>query len=142
MSPNPQYGSRIRRVTAPEALEPPPGLFSNCLVVGDQIHVSGQHAGTSDGAVGGASVLNQTREALKRVLALVRAAGGDAADVVKLTIYLTDMERKGEVGAARREFFREPFPCSTLVGISALAARDLMVEIEAVAVRGAGARGS
>jgi enamine deaminase RidA (YjgF/YER057c/UK114 family) len=140
MNPATQSRLAIRKVTAPAAPEPCPGLFSNCLVVGDTIHISGQHAGLNDGSVGDGSVLGQTREALRRVLALIRAAGGDAADVVKLTIYLTDMERRAEVSAARREVFKEPFPCSTLIGITALAAAGLLVEIDAIAVLGAGDR--
>ncbi len=130
----------IRVVTSAAVAEPPPGLFSNCLVVGDTIHVSGQHAGTPQGAVGGASVLAQSREALRRVLALIEAAGGTADDVVKLTVYLRDMSRRAEVSAARREVFAEPLPCSTLVGISALAEPDLLVEIDAIAVLSAGGR--
>jgi 2-iminobutanoate/2-iminopropanoate deaminase len=115
-------------------------LFSNCIVVDNTIHVSGQHAGTPRGAVGGASMLEQAREAFRRVLALIEAAGGTADDVVKVTIYVCDMSRRAEVSAARREVFAEPFPCSTLVGISALAEPDLLVEIEADAVIGAGGR--
>jgi 2-iminobutanoate/2-iminopropanoate deaminase len=132
--------SAIRMVTSPAVAEPPPGLFSNCLVVGDTIHISGQHAGTPQGAVGGGSMLEQSREAFRRVLALIAAAGGTADDVVKLNIYLCDMTRRAELSAARREFFAEPFPCSTLVGVSALAGPDLLVEIDALAVLGAGGR--
>ncbi|MBI1200875.1 MAG: RidA family protein [Rhodopseudomonas sp.] len=130
----------IRVVTAPQVPEPPPGLFSNCLVVGDTIHISGQHAGSAQGAVGGNSVLNQTREALRRVLSLINAAGGSARDVVKLTVYLCDMSRKADVSAARREVFVDPLPCSTLVGVNALVDPDLLVEIDAIAVIGAGDR--
>lgn len=130
----------MRRVMSPDVLEPQPGLFSNCLVVDNIVHISGQHAGTPQGAVGGASVLEQSREALKRVLSLVEAAGGSADDVVKLTVYLCDMERKADVSAARREFFAEPLPCSTLVGVNALADPDLLVEIDAVAVLDRGGR--
>ncbi|HEX3506712.1 MAG TPA: RidA family protein [Xanthobacteraceae bacterium] len=132
----------MRRVTSPAVPEPPPGLFSNCLVVGDTIHISGQHAGSPQGAVGGGSMLEQSREAFRRVLALIAAAGGTADDVAKLNIYLCDMTRRAELSAARREFFAEPFPCSTLVGVSALASPDLLVEIDAVAVLGAGGRRS
>jgi 2-iminobutanoate/2-iminopropanoate deaminase len=132
--------SALRLVTSPAVPEPPPGLFSNCIVVDNTIHVSGQHAGTPRGAVGGASMLEQAREAFRRVLALIEAAGGTADDVVKVTIYVCDMSRRAEVSAARREVFAEPFPCSTLVGISALAEPDLLVEIEADAVIGAGGR--
>jgi enamine deaminase RidA (YjgF/YER057c/UK114 family) len=132
----------IHKVTSPAVPEPPPGLFSNCLVVGDTIHISGQHAGSPQGAVGGGSMLEQSREAFRRVLALIAAAGGTADDVVKLNIYLCDMTRRAELSAARREFFAEPFPCSTLVGVSALASPDLLVEIDAVAVLGSGGRHS
>jgi len=127
----------IRQVTTPAVPEPPPGLFSNCLLAGDTIHISGQHAGSPQGPVGGTSVLEQTREALKRVLALIRAAGGDATSVVKLTVYLRDMSRKAEVSAARREVFAEPMPCSTLIGVNELVAPDLLVEVDAIAVIGA-----
>ncbi len=130
----------MRRVTSPDVPEPPPGLFSNCLVVDNVVHISGQHAGTPQGPVGGASVLEQSREALKRVLSLIEAAGGSADDIVKLTIYLCDMERKADVSTARREFFAEPLPCSTLVGVNALANPDLLVEIDAVAVLDRGGR--
>jgi 2-iminobutanoate/2-iminopropanoate deaminase len=132
----------IRMVKSPAVPEPPPGLFSNCLVVGDMIHISGQHAGAPQGAIGGGSMLEQSREAFRRVLALISAAGGTADDVVKLNVYLCDMTRRAEFSAARREFFAEPFPCSTLVGVSALAGSDLLVEIDALAIIGVGGRQS
>jgi len=91
----------------------------------------------AQGVVGGGSVLEQTREALRRVLALIEAAGGDAASVVKLTVYLRDMSRKADVSAARREVFAEPMPCSTLIGVNELVAPDLLVEVDAIAVIGA-----
>ncbi len=132
----------IRKIASPAVPEPPPGLFSNCLVAGDTIYISGQHAGSPQGPIGGASMLEQSREAFRRVLALIAAAGGSADDIVKLNVYLCDMSRRAELSAARREFFAEPFPCSTLVGVSALADADLLVEIDALAVIGAGGRRS
>ena len=132
-------GTLARRVTTPEVPEPPAGLFSNCLVVGDTVYISGQHSGLPGGGTAGdGTVLDQARHSLRKVIALVEAAGGSAADIVKLTVYLTDMERRAEVSTARREFFGDPFPCSTLVGITALVAPELKVEIDAVAVLSAG----
>jgi len=134
-------GATARRVVAVEVPEPSPGLFSNCLMVGDMVHVSGQHAGRPGGGLlGDGSVRDQTRQSLRKIVALVEAAGGRAADIVKLTVYLTQMDRKSEVSEARREFFREPLPCSTLIGVNALVAPGLAVEIDAVAVIGCGAR--
>jgi 2-iminobutanoate/2-iminopropanoate deaminase len=132
--------STIRAVISPEVSEPPAGLFSNCLLVGDTIHVSGQHAGGPDGPVGGGSMLHQSREALRRVLRLIEAAGGTADDVVKLTVYLCDMDRRADFSIARREVFAEPLPCSTLVGVSALVNADLLVEVDAIAMIGSGGR--
>jgi enamine deaminase RidA (YjgF/YER057c/UK114 family) len=57
--------------------------------------------------------------------------------VVKLTIYTTDISRRVEISAARREVLKAPFPCSTLVEVKALAAPGLMVEIDATALIGA-----
>jgi 2-iminobutanoate/2-iminopropanoate deaminase len=132
--------SAIRLISTPDVPEPPEGLFSNCLVVGDTIHISGQHAGSAQGAVGGDSVAGQTREALRRILALVEAAGGTGDDIIKLTVYLVDMNRRAEVSTVRREMFSEPMPCSTLVGINALVSPDLLIEIDATAVIGADRR--
>lgn len=130
----------IRQCLSTAVPEPPPGLFSNCFEVGGVVHISGQHAGTAVGAVGGDSMHAQAREALRRVVALVASAGGGAGDVVKLTVYVTDMARRAEVSAARREVFAAPLPCSTLIGVSALGAPDLLVEMDAIAVLGAGGR--
>jgi 2-iminobutanoate/2-iminopropanoate deaminase len=128
----------IRKVVTPAVPEPPPGLFSNCLVVGETVYVSGQHAGAPGGGLlGDGSMLDQTRQALTKIKAIVEAAGAAMADIVKLTVYVTDMSRRAEVSAARREFFSGDFPCSTLVGITSLAGPDLLVEVDAVAVIGA-----
>ena len=132
----------IRKVVADAAPEVPPGVFSNCLVVGDTVYLSGQHARAPDGGVlGDGSMGDQTRQAFNKVKALVEAAGGTMADVVKVTIYVTDMGKRAEVNAVRREFFAGDYPpCSTLVGVTALASPGLTVEVDAVAVIGASKR--
>ena len=133
----------VRQVTTAAVPEPPPGLFSNCLIVGNTVYLSGQHAGAPGGGLlGDGSPEDQARQALRKLVALVEAAGGAASDIVKLNVFLTDMAHRQAVSAARREFFSEPFPCSTLVGTSALVQPDLVVEIEAVAVIGAGRNGA
>lgn len=130
----------IRQCLSAAVPEPSPGLFSNCFEAGGVVYVSGQHAGTAEGVVGSGSMLEQAREALRRVVALVTSAGGGAGDIVRLTVYVTDMARKAEVSAARREVFAAPFPCSTLVGVATLGTPDLLVELDAIAVLGTGGR--
>ncbi|MDB5408002.1 MAG: RidA family protein [Rhodospirillales bacterium] len=124
----------IRRIVSPAVPEPAPGSFSNCLVVGDTVYLSGLHAGAE---AAGMTVAQQTAKVLGMIEALVNAAGATKQDIVKLTIYLTDVGTRAEVSQARREFFTGDFPCSTLVGIAALAAPGAAVEIDAVAIVGA-----
>jgi 2-iminobutanoate/2-iminopropanoate deaminase len=127
----------IRRIVSPAVPEPAPGLFSNCLVVGDTVYLSGLHAGAE---AAGMSVAQQTAKVLGMIETLVVAAGATKQDIVKLTIYLTDIGKRAEVSEARRAFFTGDFPCSTLVGIAALAAPGAAVEIDAVAIIGPSTR--
>lgn len=60
------------------------------------------------------------------------------ADVVKITIYLTDMKHRAEFGRARAEYFSGRMPCSTLVEVGALAQPGLVVEVDAMAILNAG----
>jgi 2-iminobutanoate/2-iminopropanoate deaminase len=127
--------SLLKRIHSREVAEPLPGTYSHCLVAGDTIYVSGQHAGTSDGGVGGdGSMLSQATIALGKIKALLEAAGATMADVAKLNVYVTDISGRAQIGEARRKFFSGDFPCSTLVEITALAQPGLLVEIEAIAV--------
>ncbi len=127
--------SLLKRVTSREVAEPAGGAFSQCLVAGETIYISGQVGRAADGRIGGdGTMLAQATIALGRIEALLEAAGATMADVAKLTIYVTDITRRAEIGEARRKFFSGDFPCSTLVEIKALAEPGLLVEIEAVAV--------
>jgi 2-iminobutanoate/2-iminopropanoate deaminase len=126
--------SLLKRVTSPEVAEAPPNSFSQCLVAGDTIYVSGQLARLEDGSIGGdGSMLSQATIALGRIKALLEAAGASMDDVAKLSIYVTDITKRAEISAARQKFFTGDFPTSTLVEVSALAAPGLLVEIEAIA---------
>ena len=71
---------------------------------------------------------------------MVEAAGGAMGDVVKITVYVTDIRNNTKVWAARREFFVGDFPASTLVEVRALASPEILVEIDAIAHVGRGPR--
>jgi enamine deaminase RidA (YjgF/YER057c/UK114 family) len=131
----------IRRVTSPSVTEAAPGLWSNCLVIGDVAYISGLTARGKDfNPVKGTDEYEQSKLIFEKIRALVEAAGGAMADVVKLTIFVTNIANREKVWAARREFFTHDFPCCSLVEVSALASPELLVEIEAVAYLGAGRR--
>ena len=74
-----------------------------------------------------------TSESLQRTL---RAGGSDLSNVIKVTIYLTNMSNFEKVVALRQKWFSAPYPADTIVEVSALALPELMIEIEAIAVEG------
>ena len=122
----------MKRVTSPQVAEPIPETWSNCKVAGDFIQVAGMVSGyDGDAIAGGDDVYEQARLTFAKIKKLVEAAGGVMDDIIKVTIFVTDITRREEVWKARREFFTGDFPCSTLVEIAALARPGLAVEIEA-----------
>jgi 2-iminobutanoate/2-iminopropanoate deaminase len=130
---------KVRKVTSPQVPEPPGGIYSNCLVLGDQIFIAGQTAGGPDGkAIGGDSMERQARAVFTKIKALLQAAEGDMSDIVKMTVYVTDMALRPDFGRVRNDVFPGTKPCSTLVEVSALAGADYLIEVDVVAIRGAG----
>jgi enamine deaminase RidA (YjgF/YER057c/UK114 family) len=127
------------RITSPKVAEPPPQRWSNCIRVGDMVWVAGMTARMGDN-VGGADEYEQSKTIFTKIKDLVEAAGGKMNDVVKVTIFVTDITQREQVWRARREFFTGNFPASTLVEVAALAEPALKVEIEAIAHIGAGRR--
>jgi enamine deaminase RidA (YjgF/YER057c/UK114 family) len=126
------------RITAPEVAEPAPGTWSNCLVSGDLFFVSGLTSRGRDGrTIEGAGEYEQARIIFGKMRALVEAAGAKMDDVLKLTIFVTDIGKNTEVWRARKEFFSGDFPASSLVEVRALAAPEIRVEIEAIGRIGA-----
>jgi 2-iminobutanoate/2-iminopropanoate deaminase len=102
------------------------------------VFISGQTAwDPRKNIVGGDSVLEQARQAFRNLEKAMEAAGGTLKDIVALRIYVVDYQAESgtAVGTALREFFspQNP-PASTWIGISALAAPEFLIEIEATAV--------
>jgi len=125
----------IVRATTPEVPEPAAGTWSNCLVVDGVAYIAGMTARDSAG-----DEYAQAKEIFGKIRHLVEAAGGGITDVVKVTIFVTDISQREKVWQARREFFTGNFPTSTLVQVAALATRALKVEVNAVAHIGASKR--
>jgi enamine deaminase RidA (YjgF/YER057c/UK114 family) len=131
----------IRRVTSPAAPEPPPERWSNCLLVDGIAYVAGMVARGDDVKdLAGKDEYEQAKIIFTKIKGLIEAAGGTMADVVKIIVYVTNIKNNTKVWAARREFFKGNFPVSTLVEVRALASPEILVEIEAIAHIGKGAR--
>jgi enamine deaminase RidA (YjgF/YER057c/UK114 family) len=129
----------IRRVTSPDVPEPPPERWSNCLVADGIAYVSGMTVRGVDDP-GKMDEYEQAKLIFGKIKGMVEAAGGQMADVVKVTIYVTNIKNNTKVWKARAEFFKGNFPASTLVQVAALAAPEILVEIEAIAHIGKGPR--
>jgi 2-iminobutanoate/2-iminopropanoate deaminase len=100
----------------------------------DLIFVSGAVSQDAQGnTVGKGDVVLQTEQALKNMQDVLEASGASLNDVVKVTVFLRNMEHRGAVAEVRKRFFKDNLPASTLVEVSKLAYEDLLVEIEAIA---------
>ncbi len=90
-----------------------------------------------DGAgrlAGGDDVVAQARQVFANLGAVLAAGGATFGDVVKVTVFLTDVDDRAPINTVRQEVFGETRPASTLVEISGLAIPGAKIEVEAVAV--------
>jgi reactive intermediate/imine deaminase len=118
-----------------EGLAAPISHYADAVRAGDLLFVSGCVPVDGEGSlVGGDDVVAQARRAFENVGAVLAAAGAGPRDVVKVTIFLTDVDDRPSINPVRQEFFGETRPASTLVEISRLAIPGARIEIEAVAV--------
>jgi enamine deaminase RidA (YjgF/YER057c/UK114 family) len=97
---------------------------------------SGQVAVSAEGEVlAPGDIVAQARQAFENLGTVLEQAGASFADVMKLTLYLTDISRLREVGSVRDEFIDTTRPpASTAIGVAALALPELMIEVDAIAV--------
>ena len=113
------------------------GAFSSGVEApsGRTVYVSGQVSLDADGnVVGEGDIKLQTETVLELVKTVVGEAGGGMEDIVKVTVFITDMGLYDEIHEVRRRYFEEPYPASSMVEVSALIDPRLLIEIEAVAV--------
>ena len=139
---------RIIRTRSANVPEPVDGRFSNCLVVDGVAYIAGMTASeTSLSVVRDSSVLTaqdsdevywQAKIIFAKIQHLLESAGGTMADVVKITVYVLDINRRQGVWRARQEVFAGDFPTATMVQVGALANPSYKVEIDAIAHIGSG----
>ena len=122
----------ISTTGAPGAIGP----YSQAVKAGDLLFVSGQlPIDPATGAFAGDDIAAQTRQSLTNVKNIVEAAGMTMADVVRVGVFLQDMEHFGAMNAVYGEFFTADCPARAAVQVARLP-KDALVEIEAVAYKG------
>ena len=117
----------IATADAPAAI----GTYSQAVRAGDTVYLSGQiplDPGSMQLVEGFEA---QVRRVFDNLQAVCRAAGGGFDDVVRVTIYLTDLANFPQVNEVMAAYFREPFPARATVGVASLP-RGAAVEIDAV----------
>jgi 2-iminobutanoate/2-iminopropanoate deaminase len=122
---------RVR--TDPDPYEP--YRISQAIRVADLVFVSGQAAIDENGGLVGVGDFDaQAKQVFRNLTRVLEAAGSSLADVVKVTIYLTDMANFPKIVELRGKWFTEPYPADTIVEVVSLALPELEIEIEAIGV--------
>jgi reactive intermediate/imine deaminase len=120
----------ITTTDAPAAI----GTYSQAVRAGDTVYLSGQiPLDPATMELVADSVEAQIRQVFDNLAAVARAAGGDLDRVVKLTVYLTDLDNFATVNEVMADYFSEPYPARAAVGIAALP-RSAAVEVDAILV--------
>jgi len=118
-----------------EGMPEPISHYTDAVRAGELLFVSGIVPVDEGGRlVGGDDVVAQARAVFDSMRVVLLAAGASAGDVVKVTVFLTDVDDRALVNPVRQAFFGDARPASTLVEISRLAIPGAKIEVEAVAV--------
>ena len=120
----------IKTNDAPSAI----GTYSQAVRVNDTVYLSGQIPlvpATMEIVEGGTR--DQITQVFSNLRAVSEAAGGSLADIVKLTVFLTDLSNFAEVNEIMASYFEEPYPARAAVGVASLP-KDVQIEVDAVLV--------
>lgn len=113
---------------APRAIGP----YSQAVRVADAVYLSGQIPLDPDTMeLVDTDMERQIRQVLDNLAAVARAAGGSLAEIVRLSVYLTDLQDFALVNRVMEEYFAEPYPARAAIGVAALP-RGAGVEMDAI----------
>lgn len=122
---------RERVITQPDHYEP--YLLSQGIRFGNLLFISGQAGAGDDGKIVQGGFRVQGEQAFANLRRALEAGGSSLQDVIKVTIFVTDMGHFQEVVELRRKFFSAPYPADTIAEIKALYDPNALIEIEAIA---------
>jgi reactive intermediate/imine deaminase len=122
----------------PDTIAAPGGNYSHAVRIdtgdGALLFVSGQVAFDRDGnLVGEGDMARQTEQVFENLRAILEANGASFENVVKITTFMTDIGRLGEMRDVRLRYVADPPPASTTVEVSALFRPEALIEVEVVA---------
>lgn len=122
----------IHTQSAPQAI----GSYSQAVKVGDTVYLSGQIAlDPTTMELCSSEIEPQIHQVFKNLQAVAKACNANLCDIVKLNIYLTDLQHFAKVNEIMMQYFSEPYPARAAVGVAALP-RNALVEADGVLVIG------
>jgi 2-iminobutanoate/2-iminopropanoate deaminase len=119
-----------------DALAPPVSHYTHAVRFGNLLFLSGVGPTAPDGTiVGPGDIRRQTEQVLSNIQTVLAGAGASFANVLRVTVYLTDISDRAAVDEVRKRFFGEHRPASTLIEVSKFVRSEagMAIEIEAVA---------
>ena len=118
----------INTPSAPKAIGP----YSQAVKSGSLVFISGQiPLDPKTMELVGEDVVRQTHQVFKNLSAVAKASGGNLVDIVKMTIYLTNLDNFSKINEIMASYFQEPYPARATIEVSALP-KAALVEVEAI----------
>ena len=113
-------------------LNEPISHYTDAVRFGDTLYISGLAPLDARSNLVGEDAAAQTEQIMRNMALVLDQAGATFADVLKVTVYLTDISDRAEINPVRQRHFGAARPASTLIEVSALAIPGMKVEIEAI----------
>jgi reactive intermediate/imine deaminase len=115
-----------------DGLQKPISHYTDAVRFNDLVFISGLAPFDENDRLVGDDAAAQARQIFKNMRKVLDAVGADFSDVLKVTVFLTNVEDRAKINPVRQEFFGASRPASTLVGVKELALPGMKVEIEAI----------
>ncbi len=119
---------KINTEKSPAAIGP----YSQAIQINNMIFTSGQIPFSAEGKLISDDVQEQTKQSLNNIKNILEEAGSSMDNVIKCTVFISNMDDFGKINEIYQEFFSEPYPARSCVEVARLP-RDVKVEIEAIA---------
>ena len=127
-------------VVNPSEWAQPKGYSNGIVATGRTLHIGGQIGWNQSQEFESTDFVDQFEQTLLNTLAVLTAAGGEPSDIVRMTIFVTDMDAYRSnlraLGGVWKRLMGRWYPAMALVGVTALVEKDALIEIETTAVLG------
>src|SRR6201988_2924145 len=130
----------MKKQITSDKIRQPTGHFSQATVIearGKLVFISGMTSRRADGSIAGIGDIEaQNKQVWENPKSAVEAAGGNMDDIVRVDVYVRNMEHFDKIHKVRREYFNAPAPASTMVEITKMTSPEYLIEMNAIAVIG------